>query len=104
LATHGARRLPDKHARDRLHRARRAGDAPRPRAADFSFNTDETTSDALIAKVSHPTPSQGTRLTRLILVFRGLDRTLVVTRAPRDHRIRAATRARISTGAGKAKK
>ena len=37
--------------------------------ADFSFITDETTVDALIAKVGPPDASQGTRKIRLIWCF-----------------------------------
>jgi hypothetical protein len=37
--------------------------------ADFSFITDETTVDELIARVGPPDASQGTRLTRLIWCF-----------------------------------
>jgi len=37
--------------------------------ADFSFITDETTVDALIAKVGPPDASQGTRTTTLIWCF-----------------------------------
>jgi hypothetical protein len=37
--------------------------------ADFSFITDETTVDALVAKVGPPDASQGTRITRLIWCF-----------------------------------
>ena len=37
--------------------------------ADFSFITDETTVDALIAKVGPPDASQGTRVIRLIWCF-----------------------------------
>jgi len=45
-------------------------DAIRPQgAADFSFITDETTVDALIAKVGPPDASQGTRVIRLIWCF-----------------------------------
>jgi hypothetical protein len=45
-------------------------DAIRPTGvADFSFVTDETTVDALIAKVGPPDASQGTRVIRLIWCF-----------------------------------
>ena len=45
-------------------------DAIRPTGvADFSFITDETTVDALIAKVGPPDASQGTRTIRLIWCF-----------------------------------
>ena len=45
-------------------------DAIRPQGvADFSFITDETTVDALIAKVGPPDASQGTRVIRLIWCF-----------------------------------
>jgi hypothetical protein len=45
-------------------------DAIRPTGvADFSFVTDETTVDALIAKVGPPDASQGTRAIRLIWCF-----------------------------------
>jgi hypothetical protein len=37
--------------------------------ADFGFITDETTVDAVIAKVGPPDASQGTRITRLIWCF-----------------------------------
>jgi hypothetical protein len=37
--------------------------------ADFSFINDDTTIDALIAKVGPPDASQGTRVTRLIWCF-----------------------------------
>jgi hypothetical protein len=37
--------------------------------ADFQFITDETTVDALIARVGPPDASQGTRITRLIWCF-----------------------------------
>jgi len=38
-------------------------------ASDFSFITDETTVDALIAKVGPPDASQGSRTIRLIWCF-----------------------------------
>jgi hypothetical protein len=45
-------------------------DAIRPAGvADFSFITEETTIDALIAKVGPPDASQGTRVIRLIWCF-----------------------------------
>ncbi len=45
-------------------------DAIRPTGvADFSFITDETTIDALIAKVGPPDASQGSRTIRLIWCF-----------------------------------
>jgi hypothetical protein len=45
-------------------------DAIRPTGvADFGFITDETTVDALIAKVGPPDASQGTRTIRLIWCF-----------------------------------
>jgi hypothetical protein len=45
-------------------------DAVRPTGvADFSFITDETTVDALIAKVGPPDASQGARTIRLIWCF-----------------------------------
>lgn len=45
-------------------------DAIRPAGvADFSFITDETTVDALIAKVGPPDASQGSRVIRLIWCF-----------------------------------
>jgi hypothetical protein len=45
-------------------------DAIRPvGVADFSFINDETTVDAVIAKVGPPDASQGTRSTRLIWCF-----------------------------------
>jgi hypothetical protein len=45
-------------------------DAIRPTsAADFRFVTDETTVDALIAKVGPPDASQGARTIRLIWCF-----------------------------------
>ena len=45
-------------------------DAIRPAGvADFSFITEETTVDALIAKVGPPDASQGTRKIRLIWCF-----------------------------------
>jgi len=45
-------------------------DAIRPAGvADFSFVTDETTVDALIAKVGPPDASQGSRVIRLIWCF-----------------------------------
>jgi len=45
-------------------------DAIRPTGvADFSFITDETTVDALIARVGPPDASQGTRTIRLIWCF-----------------------------------
>jgi hypothetical protein len=45
-------------------------DAIRPTgAADFSFITDDTTVDALIAKVGPPDATQGTRTIRLIWCF-----------------------------------
>ena len=45
-------------------------DAIRPAgAADFSFITDETTVDALIAKVGPPDATQGSRTIRLIWCF-----------------------------------
>jgi hypothetical protein len=44
--------------------------AIRPKdVADFSFITDETTVDALIAKVGPPDASQGSRTIRLIWCF-----------------------------------
>ena len=44
--------------------------APRPAGVeDFSFITDDTTVDALIAKVGPPDASQGTRKIRLIWCF-----------------------------------
>jgi hypothetical protein len=44
--------------------------APRPAGvADFSFITDDTTVDALIAQVGPPDASQGTRKVRLIWCF-----------------------------------
>jgi hypothetical protein len=45
-------------------------DAIRPAGvADFSFITDETTVDALIARVGPPDASQGSRVMRLIWCF-----------------------------------
>lgn len=45
-------------------------DAMRPTGvSDFGFITDETTVDALIAKVGPPDASQGTRTIRLIWCF-----------------------------------
>jgi len=45
-------------------------DAIRPAGvADFSFITEETTVDALIAKVGPPDASQGSRVIRLIWCF-----------------------------------
>ena len=49
-------------------------------AADFSFITDETTVDALIAKVGPPDASQGTRVTRLIWCFADSTELWVETR------------------------
>lgn len=48
--------------------------------ADFSFITDETTVDALIAKVGPPDASQGTRITRLIWCFADSTELWVETR------------------------
>ncbi|HEU5134756.1 MAG TPA: hypothetical protein VFU13_06395 [Steroidobacteraceae bacterium] len=45
-------------------------DAIRPAGvADFSFITDDTTVDALVARVGPPDASSGTRVTRLIWCF-----------------------------------
>jgi len=47
-----------------------ADDAIRPAGvADFSFITDETTVDALVAKVGPPDAAMGTRITKLIWCF-----------------------------------
>jgi hypothetical protein len=48
--------------------------------ADFSFITDDTTIDALIAKVGPPDASQGTRVTRLIWCFADTTELWVDTR------------------------
>jgi hypothetical protein len=47
---------------------------------DFAFVTDETTVDALIAKVGPPDASQGTRITRLIWCFADSTELAVDTR------------------------
>ncbi|HEV7606469.1 MAG TPA: hypothetical protein VGO61_03995 [Steroidobacteraceae bacterium] len=57
--------------------------APRPAgAADFSFITDETTIDQLIAKVGPPDASQGTRTSEFIYCFADGTELLV---GSRDH-------------------
>jgi hypothetical protein len=48
--------------------------------ADFNFVTDETTVEALVAKVGPPDASQGTRVTRLIWCFADLTEVWVDTR------------------------
>jgi hypothetical protein len=48
--------------------------------ADFGFVTDETTVDALVAKVGPPDASSGTRVTRLIWCFEDGTELLVDTR------------------------
>ena len=56
-------------------------DAIRPTGvADFSFITDETTVDALIARVGPPDASQGTRVIRLIWCFADSTELWVETR------------------------